>query len=397
MYNNKRCIAIKKVSNAQMHSHLLQIGFYILSLTLLEDFDRFKKGKQIGRRSNDPLSKKILPFQYPYVTSWQWQANAFAILTNYPETEPWIMSHFIQLQLTSNHGSSYVDFYRTPTFEFCPWLFHQHLKRDTIQYFNQDICSFFIDMIDRENYIYGILNQAYFLPGGLPDGPHDWLPHDSFIYGYDREREVFHMADFTFTGKYSFAEVPFDKLEKAYHSIQRHDDWLYLGKGGISLLSFRADAGYDFNLTNAIEQLEGFLTGHNCFEKSRELTYRTQPYVSGLQVYTKLIEDLHKIIDGRQEADYRPFHVICDHKALMIRRISYLERQGLLELDTGLSERYRNLENEAVMCRNFLIKYTITNDSSIIGKVIAILTKMIEQERDAVQLLLSKLTVCAAR
>lgn len=328
--------------------------------------------------------EKILPMRYPTITSWQWQANTFAVLDNYPETEPWMMSHFIQLQLTSNPGSSYVDFYRTPTFEFCPWLFHQHLKRETVHYINEDICSFFIDAIDRDHYIYGLFDQAYFLP-------EHGVPHDLFIYGYDLRKKVFYVADFTFTGKYSFAKVPFVELEKAYYSIQREHDWLYSGKGGVSLLSFDARANYDFRLANVIEQLEGFLSGQNCFEKSRELTYHTQPFVSGLEVYEKLIEDLGKIRVNEQLPDVRPFHVICDHKTLMLRRIVFLERRGYLEPDSGLVERCREVENTALVCRNLLIKYEITQDLRIIDKMISNLRHMSKNEREFIELLLSKL------
>ncbi|QWU13708.1 hypothetical protein SAMN04487895_103397 [Paenibacillus sophorae] len=334
-------------------------------------------------------SSKILPMQYPIITSWQWQANSFAVLGNYPETEPWIMNHFIQLQLTSNPGwiSSYVDFHRTPTFEFCPWLFHQHLKRETVRFFNEDICSFFVDCINLNNYIYGVFDQAYFIQG------HDRLPHDLFIYGYDLERQVFHAADFTFTGKYSFAEVPFEQLEKAYHAIEGDEDWLFSGKGGLSLISFNDSLGYDFNLSNLAEQMEGFLTGHNCFEKSREMTHRTNPCVYGLAVYDKLIENLIKIQDKEQGADYRPFHVLCDHKALMLRRIPFLERHGYLKPGTGVLERYQSLENDALLCRNLLIKYMVTEQSSIIDKIITKIRKIRNEEEEQIKILLSNLVI----
>ncbi|MDT3426277.1 hypothetical protein J2Z22_001803 [Paenibacillus forsythiae] len=330
---------------------------------------------------------KILPMQYPIITSWQWQANAFAILANYPQTEPWIMNHFIQLQLTSNPGSSYVDFYRTPTFEFCPWLFHQHLQRDTVRYFNKDICAFFVDCINLNNYIYGVFDQAFFVPG------HDRLPHDLFIYGYDLERRVFHAADFTFTGKYAFAEVAFEQLEKAYHAIEGDEDWLYSGKGGLSLISFTDSLGYDFNIANVATQLEGFLAGHNSFEKSRELTYRTNPCVFGLEVYDKLIEDVIKIHDQQQEADYRPFHVLCDHKALMLRRIPFLEEHGYLQPDSGILECYRSIENDALFCRNLLLKYMITKQSSIIDKIITNIRKIRKEEGEQIESLLTKLVI----
>ncbi|MBW5446512.1 hypothetical protein GE107_10615 [Cohnella sp. CFH 77786] len=41
------------------------------------------------------MRAKQLPMKYPIVTFWQWQVNSSAILANYPQTEPWIMSHFI--------------------------------------------------------------------------------------------------------------------------------------------------------------------------------------------------------------------------------------------------------------------------------------------------------------
>ncbi|MFD2413639.1 hypothetical protein [Paenibacillus rhizoplanae] len=331
---------------------------------------------------------KILPMQHPIITSWQWQANSFAVLGNYPETEPWMMNHFIQLQLTSNPDwSSYVDFYRTPTFEFCPWLFHQHLKRETVRYFNEDICSFFVDCINLNNYIYAVFDHAYFLQG------QDRLPHDLFIYGYDQERQVFHAADFTFTGKYSFAEVSFEQLKKAYHAIEGDEDWLFSGKGGVSLISFNDSLGYDFNISNVAAQLEGFLTGHNHFEKSREMTYRTNPCVYGLEIYSKLIENLLKIQEKEAEADYRPFHVLCDHKALMLRRIPFMEQNGYLKPGTNLLEGYQSIENDALMCRNLLIKYMKTNESSIIDKIITTMRKYRNQEAEQIEILLSNLVI----
>lgn len=104
------------------------------------------------------------------------------------------MTHFIPLQLTLNEGSSYVDFYRTPTFEFCPWLLRQHLSRQLVRNFNKDICTFLMDCIDMNNYIYLLLDQAQFLD------IESFFSHDSFIFGYDEERDIFHIADFTFMG-----------------------------------------------------------------------------------------------------------------------------------------------------------------------------------------------------
>lgn len=331
------------------------------------------------------MSMKILPMQYPIITSWQWQANTFAILSNYPETTPWILSNYIQLQLTANENSSYVDFYRAPTFEFSPWLCNQFLKRETVQYFKKEICDFFIDSINLNNYIYAVFDQAHFLQG------YESLPHDLFIYGFNEESEVFYVADFTFKEKYSFAEVSFSQIEKAYYGIKENDDWLYGGKGGLSLLSFNSKATYDFNIMLVIELFEEFLLGKNSYEKSREISHQSPPCVFGLEVYPKLAEDLIRVKNRWQEVDYRPFHVIYDHKILMLQRIKYLEQHGYLKEAPKIYDHYKQLEHNALMARNLLIKATLTQDFTIIDKVIAIMKVIETSEREAIKLLLKNI------
>lgn len=54
----------------------------------------------------------------------------------------------------------------------------------------------------------------------------------------------------------------------AYEGIDDEGDWLYAGKGGLSLLKINDRAAYDFNLNYVIEQLEDFLNGESPSDKS---------------------------------------------------------------------------------------------------------------------------------
>lgn len=123
------------------------------------------------------------------------------------------------------------------------------------------------------------------------------------------------------------------------------------------------------------------------------MTYRTNPCVYGLEIYSKLIENLLKIQDKEAEADYRPFHVLCDHKALMLRRIPFLEQNGYLKPGTHVLEGYESIENDALLCRNLLIKYMKTNESSIIDKIITIIRKYRKKEAEQIEILLSNLVI----
>lgn len=332
------------------------------------------------------MRSKILPMKYPAVTSWQWQANTFAVLANYPRAKPWIMTHFIPLQLTLNEGSSYVDFYRTPTFEFCPWLLRQHLNRQLVRHFNKDICTFLMDCIDMNNYIYLLLDQAQFLDIEFS------FSHDSFIFGYDEERGIFHIADFTFKGKYSFEEIPFEQMRRAYEGIDDEGDWLYAGKGGLSLLQINDRAAYDFNLNYVIEQLEDFLNGESPSDKYRELGYTTNPCVWGISVYEELILEMTRIRIGQNAEDGRPFQVIYDHKILMLERIDFMDQAGFLEEGEELKVRYQSIADDALMARNLIVKYSLTKNKDTLNKVEVLIRRIQACEQEAMELMIHNLS-----
>ncbi|KWX84181.1 hypothetical protein AMQ83_29655 [Paenibacillus riograndensis] len=335
------------------------------------------------------MRSKILPMQYPNITSWQWQANTFAALANYPQAKPWIMTHFIPLQLTLNEGSSYVDFYRTPTFEFCPWLLRQHLSRQLVRHFNKDICTFLMDCIDMNNYIYVLLDQAQFLAIEY------FFSHDSFIFGYDEKRCIFCIADFTFTGKYSFAEITFEQMRRAYEGVDDDGDWLYAGKGGLSLFQFNDRAAYDFNVNYVIEQLEDFLNGRSPSDKYREMGYMTKPCVWGITVYEELIFEMTRIRIGQNAGDSRPFQVIYDHKILMLERIDYMDQAGFLEEGKKLKVRYQTIADDALMARNLIVKYSLTKNKGTLDKVEVLIRRIQACEKEAMELMIHNLS-CAS-
>ncbi|CAH1191913.1 MULTISPECIES: hypothetical protein [Paenibacillus] len=333
------------------------------------------------------MRSNILPMKYPAITSWQWQANMFAVLANYSQAKPWIMTHFIPLQLTLNKGSTYVDFYRTPSFEFCPWFLRQHLSRQLIRHFNKDICTFLMDCIDMNNYIYVLLDQSQFLD------TKDFFSHDSFIFGYDEERGIFHIADFTFNSKYSFAEITFEQMKRAYEGIDNDGDWLYAGKGGLSLLQYNDRAAYDFNLNYVIEQLEDFLNGGSPSDKYRELGYMTNPCVWGINVYEELILETNRIRTGQNAEDRRPFQVIYDHKILMLERIDFMDQAGLLEEGKQLKVCYQSIADDALMARNLIIKYSLTKNKDNLMKVEVLIRRIQACEREAMELMIRNLSL----
>ncbi|MBP2111130.1 hypothetical protein [Paenibacillus silagei] len=329
------------------------------------------------------MNSKILPMKYPIITSWQWQANLFSILSNYPETQPWIYSNYIQLHMIrdESHDKTFVDFYQYPILEVCPWIYNQHLKRETILLFKKDICEFFIECIDLNNYIYGVFEQSYF-------GRSEFFPHDTFIYGYNKEKKVFYIADFSIKEKYSYTEVSFSQIEKAYLAIEEKDDWL-LDKGGLQLLSFNAKGIFDFKPSLVIEFLEEFLQSKNSFEKSSFYINKPNKSVFGLEVYRKIKEDLIN-----KNTDFRHIHVIYDHKVLMLHRIEYMQTHGYLNQAEVIYKLYKQLEQKTLSARNLLLKAIITQNDKQMDQIIRLLGEIESIEKEAMNLMLYNIKQC---
>lgn len=337
------------------------------------------------------MRANVLPMQYPEVTSWQWHANMFAILSNYPQSVPWTLSHYIQLHMTFDETASQIDFYRTPHVEFgtfpqlSPWLYQQLLRRETVRLIADDPIAFFCGCLDRGNYIYLVAEQSVFLEGI------DDFTHDMFVYGYDMDEGLFDVADFTFKGKYSFEKITFAQLRAAYEAIDDERDWLLGGLGGVALFRFR-ETEYDFNVALVRRSIEEFLACHSSFGSRREKKGAARPCVFGLDVYEALAEDARKAAAGYWEPDYKPFHVLYDHKTLMLRRIDYMGRHGWLERFAELYDEYGAIRNLAFTARNLVVKTRLTGKRDNMRKAGALLGEIAERERAALEELLLRLT-----
>ena len=53
------------------------------------------------------------------------------------------------------------------------------------------------------------------------------FPHELFIYGYDMDKEVFHVGDFTFKDHYSYNTVSFEDVRRGYDDITASDDHMF--------------------------------------------------------------------------------------------------------------------------------------------------------------------------
>jgi hypothetical protein len=186
-------------------------------------------------------NRRILPVKYPSVTSWPWHACLFSVLETKKETEEWIYSNYIRMTGAMNEYLAILDFIpNVVDYAICPWIIPQLLGRKYVSEHYNDIGEFIIEAIVSGFYDYTIINMQAAIRE-VTGADSERRPHELYIYGYDRESGRFHVADFTFRGKYSLEEVSIDSIACGFSEIGEEEDYFALQRGGVMLMQLRSD------------------------------------------------------------------------------------------------------------------------------------------------------------
>jgi hypothetical protein len=283
------------------------------------------------------VSQKILPMKYPPITSFHYHADLLSVLLNYDQCLPWFYNNFIQLFIHSNveildgiREGIILDFY-TPysNWKNCPHIYYQRINRNFVSKKWNSIIDFIIDTIDMDYYVYLDADQ-FFIPENTWCYKKVHKIHDMFIYGYDFQKKILYFTEYlTEARKYTYSRVTFLDFEKSYNSMLQI---MQLNKNkignanGIEMISYRKyKLDYQFDISLAIDYLEDYLTGRNTYKRFR--SPNTQWYMEcnfGIKIYENIIKILKLILQKETRIDQRFFHVLWDHKKIMLLRIKFI-------------------------------------------------------------------------
>jgi hypothetical protein len=250
-----------------------------------------------------------------------------AVLENNSVTEAWSYSNYIQLYCNVDQvtGKVFMDFLHLyDTFLDCPWITVQTFTREFINNMFGNIQEFFINCIANGNYIFGIFDENCFLHNIHFQTK---LLHELFIFGYDCRRKMFDVADFTFTGKYSFLKVSYKDIVNAYKNV-KPDDTAYGVR--FMIVHFNENGSYNLDKVLIKQNLQNYLNSAMPYEYTRINCNPKPQLVYGMDIYDCLAEQLQKSLSITEEIDIRPFHMIYIHKVIMVNRIKYMIENGYL-------------------------------------------------------------------
>ena len=273
--------------------------------------------------------KKILSVAAPIITHDPPIANLFSILGTDPNTESWVMNHFVNLYI--HRDEIFDNFYdRNAFFYGCPWIQVVQIRREIVLRICSRIIEYVKALIDEGFYVYCMGNTEYI---SAYHNDRYWA-HNLMIYGYDDVSQTFYLSDFFENGKYTRATCSYEELEKALQTAQMNRHFVNLIYG-MKLKEIE----YKFEVDMLLEELTDYLGSVNLFCKYRtrmdEEFYSNKGgnayyyfsyaemkdlYYFGLSFYDKLADMAEK----KSARMKRPLDLLYEHKLLMSRRLDFL-------------------------------------------------------------------------
>jgi hypothetical protein len=341
------------------------------------------------KKDSKELIKKVLPVNYPMITSYTQHAHLLSILSNYECTYPWIYSNYIQLYINEDYKNNWGDFYFPFPYELrpsdtCKWIFTQKIHRDVVNCKWESIINFIIECINSNNYVHTMINFFYVALSSRYNKVH--LNHDILIFGFDLNEEVLYVSDFFGVGKYSYEKISFLDFSRAYssYSLSKNQDYL---NGMVYLYKFNAKSDYQFSIKNISNSIKSYLYSSipeywDCYNRDNR-----EDIVFGMEIYTTLKNYIAKKRSSREsDIDIRPFYMLYDHKKIMLLRLKYLYGHNYYknynsENIIGITE----IETQASDVVNLLIKYNVSKNNIILDKVVNILNNIEKNEKNILE------------
>ncbi|PEA82339.1 hypothetical protein [Bacillus pseudomycoides] len=331
------------------------------------------------------MLKKGSAYQLPVSNinhrGYQFYAFPMSIISNYPESLPWIHSNFIQMCYDRSENSP-VPF-APYIFDYAqnPWLITHKLDRSIYSIFNKDIIDFVRESIDRDYYVYLNVDE-FFIPNRNAFQNYNYS-HDILIFGYDEVKGVFNVLGYDHNYEFKKSEVSYQNFKAAFNNIDSITNYC----NQIYLYKYNPDGKYTFNFDLVIDLIEDYLYSHNTSSKFY-MVQDTMDRAYGMKSYMYLKKYLADLLVGKSSYDIRNLHCLLEHKIAMQKRIEFFESEGYIDTSYNLSKDYIDIQKKALDFRNMMIKSGFDKNPKRIEQIIDALDTFKLQESEILERLI---------
>lgn len=323
--------------------------------------------------------RKELLIVPPHIDTYPNLNTVLSIAMAHEEAKHWFYNKFVIIYGTMsrrfNFHGHFIDGWTMQA--MCPFVRRNAYTHEYIDTNYTSFMEFVIHCIDSGHYVYATLDRFY-NERAEDDYQKYHYVHQMFIYGYDTEQKVVLGADF-YDGNYLYREVSFEGIEKGYHGFEQVTNLPGGAKSEVVTFSYKPGK-WQFDLVRLIESLEDYLKGVDSSNLFYYVVTRQeqQDFKYGIRYY----ETLRQLVQEK-DWDRRAFHILYEHKKIMVERLEYLKDHIGYE-NEAIEKAYRELQDEAMIVRNLVLKNLFQEQAGRSERLKELLDKMERSEREAV-------------
>ena len=288
--------------------------------------------KQKEKEQYQTPTKFILPLGEPFYSTYHFRGIVGAVSLSNPSIRNWYLNNSVSLTcervfmygFSSPHlniiNSSWLD---TPCFDK-----YIHPTRFIENHIHELIRA----MLDSGYYVNFDGIDDYYMDGKSWYGKRHFC-HDGLIYGYDLEKDTYHVYAYDSQWTYRGFEVPRESFERGRLSMTEHG--IYGSLCGVKPY----DAYVEFDINKVYESIVGYLNS------SLEMyPFSGEGAVNGIVVHEYIVAYVDRLYHGLiqyNKMDWRIFRILWEHKNFMLERIKKIEE--VLKLVPDLSKQYEEV------------------------------------------------------
>ena len=329
------------------------------------------------------MNKKTLPLVKPLITCYTPVAALFSIIGRSSLANPWIYSNYINITGYYFRFNGAAELAIIPSWhapKLCPWIVESILSRETCMVFDESIVGFLQKCIDTDYYVYMVVDESKF----NHQKTESYFPHDLFISGYDKAKEIFYVHDFALTDFFTCVEISFSQIDDAYKNLKPEDDYINEKFGGITLWKYNSKANYDFDSVLVKQTLQEYILSTNYMERFRFMRNTHNDRYLNIKHGIGVYEFLKEVIITQPGSIPKCMNNFYDHKSLMVHRLNYMKNNNLLGNPDAHINNYTKIRDEMKKNSNLAIKYQFTKDKRLLEKITSSLDQLKAFEIDTV-------------
>ncbi|RPK27816.1 hypothetical protein [Paenibacillus xylanexedens] len=323
---------------------------------------------------------KKLYMGQPLMDTMNYQGTIFSILSDEKKIMPWVYNNFIQLRYVIDWEVYCYD-NQDIIVETCPFIKKNIIDRELVEKKWGSFVEFIKECIDTDSYVWCHLNRFYIPAHSVYKKENQF--HETLVLGYDEN--VIYIADNLANGKYQVTECTYDEINDAFRSVDSPYDHITR----VILLKKKEEDVYELNIAQIVDGIRRHLYSRASFDP---VNYNVLS-IYGLDVYKYLISRFQHHKHKMNKLDIRPFHLIWEHKKIMTLRLKELAKRGYLQDSSDVISRYTEIEQRTLILRNTVIKYNVSQSSSLLDKIESELRFVHSEERSSMEDLLNHLNM----